>query len=129
MVAAFLFFRYKGAMSEARCHVFTEKEGLLSRLAHDLRLRVGSFDVKIEGEGDEQSVVATFDATSLVVETALSRGVDNPGALTKGDRQKIDETIQKEILSTRKHREIRFHSTKVSTSSGGLSVTGELELK
>jgi len=115
-------------MKDARCHVFTEKEGLLSKMAHDLRIRVERFDVKVEGEGAGASVTATFDPASLVVETALSKGKDNPGGLSAGDIRKIEETIRKEILSVRKHPEIRFSSKSVEESGAGFTVKGELEL-
>ncbi len=112
----------------ATCHVFTEKEGLLSKVAHDLRIRVDSFEVSIEGEGDERAVHATFDPRSLVVETALASGRDNPGALSASDFRKIEDTIRKEVLHTRKHPKIEFRSTRVEDDGDDLRVTGELTL-
>jgi polyisoprenoid-binding protein YceI len=116
-------------MSAARCHVFTEKDGLLSRMAHDLRIRVDRFDVKVEGDGDARTVTATFDPSSLVVESALLEdGADNPRALSASDRKKIEETIRSEVLEARKHSEIRFRSTRVEESGGAMRIEGELSL-
>jgi polyisoprenoid-binding protein YceI len=112
----------------ATCHVFTEKEGLLSKVAHDLRIRVDRFDVKIEGEGDARSVSATFDPNSLVVESALASGRDNPGALSRSDLRKIEDTIRKDVLHTKKHPKLEFQSTRVEDDGDGLRVTGDLTL-
>lgn len=112
----------------ATCHVFTEKEGLLSKIAHDLRIRVERFDVNIEGEGDARRVEATFDPTSLVVESALANGRDNPGALSRGDMRKIEDTIRTDVLAARKHPEIEFRSTSVEDADDGLRVRGDLTL-
>jgi polyisoprenoid-binding protein YceI len=108
--------------------VFTEKEGLLSRMAHDLRIRVDRFDVKVEGDGDARTVTATFDPSSLVVEGALADGADSPGALSASDRKKIEETIRTDVLAVRRHPEIRFRSTRVEESGGALRIDGELSL-
>lgn len=115
-------------MKGARCHVFTEKDGLLSKIAHDLRIRVDRFDIDVQHEGDDRSVTATFDTSSLVVETALSRGVDNPTGLSAADRDKIEQTIRKDVLDSRKHPKIRFRSTRIESSSVGWKVEGDLEL-
>ncbi len=114
----------------ATCHVFTEKEGLLSKVAHDLRIRVDRFDLKIEGEGApaERSVVATFDPTSLVVETCLASGRDNPGALSGSDFRKIEDTIRKDVLDTRRFSKIEFRSTRVEEEGDALRVVGDLTL-
>jgi polyisoprenoid-binding protein YceI len=110
------------------CHVFSFKEGLLSRLAHDLRIRVERFDVTIEGEGDDRKVTATFDPRSLSVETAIVDGRDAPKALSKNDHAQIEKIIQREVLHTKKHGEIRFRSKSVRETDGGLVVEGDLTL-
>jgi hypothetical protein len=91
---------------DARCRVFTFKEGLLSRVAHDLELEVQRFSVSIEG----QQVRATFDPASLRVLHALHDGAPRPGALSARDRAKIEETIRDEVLAVRRHPEVRFEA-------------------
>ncbi|MBW2461737.1 MAG: YceI family protein [Deltaproteobacteria bacterium] len=115
-------------MSNARCHIFTEKDGLLSKVAHDLRIRVDRFDVNVEGAGDARQVTATFDPKSLVVETALSKGADSPSALSAKDRAKIEKSIQNDVLEVRRNAEIRFTSRSVEERGAGLIVIGDLTL-
>ena len=57
--------------STAEVLVFTFKEGLLSPLAHDLKLRVTRFSLEVAETSD--SVAAEFDPRSLVVLTAMKQ--------------------------------------------------------
>ena len=109
------------------CTVFTFKEGVLSAIAHDLKLRVATLDVKVTGDTE---IVATFDARSLRVVCAQKNGTDDTGALSASDRQKIEETIAKDVLESRRFPEIRFASTAVERSHGGDTylVRGDLTL-
>lgn len=115
-------------MPKACCHVFTEKDGLLSKVAHDLRIRVDRFDVKLEGEGPDRTVTATFDPSSLVVETALAKGADTPGALSPKDRAKIEKSIQGDVLEVRKNPDIRFTSRSVEERGAAMVIIGDLSL-
>lgn len=101
----------------ADCHVFTYKEGLLSRVAHDLRLIVGKFELAVEV--DPWAVRATFDATSLRVDTPMKDGKENPSALSAADRAKIENTIRKEVLRVKHNPEIRFESHAIEAAQGG----------
>jgi polyisoprenoid-binding protein YceI len=109
------------------CTVFTFKEGVLSAIAHDLKLRVETLDVKVEGES---RVTATFDARSLRVVCAQKNGTDDPGALSAGDKHKIEETLAKDVLESRRFPEIRFISTAVEPDPRGEGhlVRGDLTL-
>jgi hypothetical protein len=93
--------------------VFTFKEGLLSPLAHDLKLRVSN--VVIERDGD-RSVRAAFDAGSLQVVEA--------GNLPRHFYAEIERTIRNEVLQVKKHPSIRFESTSISDRE----VVGQLTL-
>lgn len=103
------------------CRVYTFKEGLLSPVAHDLELRVERFTV----DYDAQQVCASFDAGSLRVVHAMRDGQPNPGALSRRDMDKIEQTIAGEILEARRHPEVRFESSRVD----GLTVEGTLTIK
>lgn len=96
--------------SQAKVHVLTFKDGLLSKIAHDLKIEVTKLDVEV----DEGKVIATVDATSLRVVCARKDGRDAPGTLSGGDKSKIEGNIQKDVLDTRRHREIRFESTEIT---------------
>jgi hypothetical protein len=113
-------------MSTHRVLLFTFKEGLLSRIAHDLRLHVDRFT--IARTGDE--IVAEFDASSIVVDGVMHGSRFDPSGLGARDRTKIAETIRAEILQTRAHPNIVFRGTQTTgTGMGGrIRVDGALEL-
>ena len=110
--------------SEIECHVFTFKEGVLSGVAHDLKLRVARASVTLA----EDSVVATFDPKSLSVVCARKEGQDSPDTLSAGDKKKIEANIAKDVLHTRKHTEIRFASTAIDRDGDRATITGDLTL-
>ena len=116
--------RYDAYNSE--CLVFTFRDGLLSRLAHDLKLQVERFS--IEHDEKARQVQATFDPSSIRVVCARNEGSDTPEALSESDKSKIVDNINKEVLRTRKHPSIRFTSTGIRTRGEGRTVEGTLEL-
>jgi polyisoprenoid-binding protein YceI len=111
---------------DASCQIFTFKEGLLSRIAHDLEIRVEKLSVTIDE--DAARVEASFDARTLRVVRALDGGREKTGALSADDRAKIEKTIQREVLETSRHPEIRFRSTRVTRDGDRATVEGELTL-
>jgi polyisoprenoid-binding protein YceI len=116
--------RYDAYNSE--CLVFSFKDGLLARLAHDLKMQVERFSIELDEES--QSIQATFDPSSLRAVCAQIDGQDDPTALSKGDKKKIYDNITKDVLRARKHPEIRFESMEVVPQGEGYSVEGQLEL-
>ena len=72
-----------------RVHVFTFKAGLLSRVAHDLRLRVERFGITREGD----SIRARFEANSLRVD-----GVMEGGRLDASGRVQRSSVGEEEVL-------------------------------
>ncbi len=114
----------------ATCHVFTFKEGLLSAVAHDLKLIVEKCAIEYTKGGEEGviAVSATFDPRSIRVVCAQRDGKDQPGALSTDNRAEIERHIQQEVLQTDRFPEIRFSSTRVSHRGGGSEVSGELFL-
>ncbi len=110
--------------SQAECLVFTYKEGLLSTVAHDLKLRVTRFVVNL-GEG---RVEATFDPRSLQVVCPMRRGVENPGALSASDMGQVIENMERDVLHTARFSTIRFTSTQVGQADGGWRIKGTLDL-
>jgi len=111
------------------CWVFTYKEGILSAVAHDLKIRVGVWELTVTREGATGSVSGRFDPASLRVETAMRDGREAPSLLGAKDRAKIEETIRSTVLTVKKHPEIRFASSALeSAGDGGWRVEGELTL-
>jgi polyisoprenoid-binding protein YceI len=108
--------------------VFTFKEGLLSAIAHDLKIRVTRFAVRIDAES--RAIDATFDAGSLRVVTAMKDGGEDNRALSDADKRKIEQHIADDVLRAKKFPEIRFVSTSVEEDAGnaGYRVLGQLTL-
>jgi polyisoprenoid-binding protein YceI len=110
---------------QAECLVFTFKEGLLSKIAHDLELSVTRFSVDVS----PSSVRAEFDTNSLRVVEAMKDGKENPGALSDADKSKIAEQISKEVLHADQHPSAVFTSRAVTRRpDGGYSIDGDLSL-
>lgn len=116
--------RYDAYNSE--CLVFSFKDGLLARLAHDLKMQVERFSIELDEKS--QRIEATFDPSSLQVICAQIDGRDAPLALSDGDKKKIYDNITKDVLRARKHPEIRFESSEIVLRSEGYSVEGRLQL-
>jgi polyisoprenoid-binding protein YceI len=113
--------------SQVQCQVLTYKEGLLSAVAHDLKLAVTK--LSIEFDPDSKKIDATFDPTSLTVHCAMKDGEERLDTLSAKDKRDIEGNIAKDVLVTKKHREIRFRSKSVSESGGVYRVSGTLEIK
>ncbi len=103
--------------------VFTFKEGLLSAMAHDLKLAVGSFSLDVE----PGRVTGEFDAASLRVVSPMKDGAENPGGLPRLVYGEIERNATREVLHASKHPLIRFESTQVSEAEvvGRLSLHGQ----
>ena len=110
----------------SECLVFTFKDGLLSRLAHDLKMQVERFSIEVDET--TRGITATFDPSSLQVVCAMVDGNDDPSTLSKGDKKKIYDNIVKDVLHSRKHPEIRFDSTNVVERGEGFAVEGTLQM-
>jgi polyisoprenoid-binding protein YceI len=111
----------------AECLVFTFKEGLLSPMAHDLKVMVTSF--RIDVDDATRAVNATFDTSSLKVVNPMKDGKDNPQALSDADKQKIAGQIREDVLHASKFPEAIFRSSSVSQrADGGYDIQGELTL-
>ena len=89
--------------TSAECFVLTFKEGLLSAIAHDLQIRVGTFDLEVDDE--THAITARFDAASLSVVTAMHDGAPKPGALSDADKHKIGQSIASDVLDVSSHGE------------------------
>lgn len=112
--------------SNAECLVLTFKEGLLARMAHDLKIRVTRFAIDVDLA--KRSVEASFDASSLKVLCAVKNGREEPDALSEHDMRQVDESIATDVLEARRYPTIRFFSTALSEKGEGFGVEGRLEL-
>ena len=112
--------------SNAECLVFAFKEGLLSRAAHDLEIRVGRFEIDVDDAS--RAIVASFDPNSLRLVNAYPDGRAQPEALSEDEVQKIHDHIVGDILRPREFPELRFVSSAVEVTDDGFRVSGELTL-
>lgn len=112
--------------SSAECLVFTYKEGLLSVVAHDLKIRVTKFTIDVEE--DTHAITAEFDAASLRVVCAMSDGKDAPDSVTAANKREIEANIVRDVLHAREYPEIRFTSTAVEEKGEAYTVKGKLAL-
>lgn len=111
----------------AECLVFTYKEGLLSAVAHNLKIRVTKF--RIEIDESTRAITASFDAASLRVVSALSDAdVELQGALTTANKREIEANIVRDVLESRTYPEIGFVSTGVREKGDAYTVKGTLTL-
>ena len=112
--------------SNAQCHVYTLKEGMLAAIAHDLKIEVTRFSIDVSDDG--LSIKAEFDPSSLRVVCAVVGGSESRSTLSAGDRSKIERSIMKDVLHVRRYPEIRFSADDVSEGADGPVIGGELEL-
>lgn len=105
-------------------HFYTYKDGLLARLAHDLRLSLGRYRISL----DAGRVTATFDLQSLIVDGAIERGRLNASTLSDSDKRKVIATMQDEVLHCHAHPEATFEGDARRERTGRFSVTGRLTL-
>jgi len=103
-------------------HVFTYKDGLLARLAHDLRLSLRRFEVVKSGT----TITGRFWPASLVVDGVVERsGQVDTRALSEGDKKKIAANIADEVLLLGRFPKVEFAGAVVA---GGAGVEGSLTL-
>ena len=113
--------------STAECLVFTFKEGLLSKIGHDLKIRVGRFSVEIDDA--TRAITAELDARSLRVVNAVKDGQDDPHGLSEADKDKIAGQIIDDVLHSNQYPVVRFESTAVTPlDGGGYDISGNLTL-
>lgn len=88
-------------------HLFTFKEGVLSAMAHDLRLEVKKFRIEVDGDAFD----ATFFPEAIVVDGVMRDGQFVPGVLSDKDLAKIRGIMQAEVLKTSQFARITYKGT------------------
>ena len=111
--------------NQAECLIYTFKDGLLSKVAHDLKIKVGRVSVDVQ----PNALRAEFDTRSLRVLTPMKDGQDNPSALDDGDKAKIAAQIVSDVLHSEQHPSAVFVSRALKPrADGGYDVEGDLTL-
>ncbi len=101
--------------SNSAVHVFTFKEGLLSPMAHDLKLAVTSFSIEFDGA----AVRATFDAASLRVVTPMRNGVEKAGLLPPALYAEIEKNARNDVLNAARFPQVKFEGEASETELHG----------
>lgn len=96
--------------------VFTFKEGLLSRVAHDLEISVQRASLT----RDENRVRVECDAGSLSVVGVVVDGRTDPHGLSQGQYREIEDTVRTKILHVARHPRVVFE---------GALTQGEVDLR
>jgi len=112
--------------SSAICRIFVYKEGILSYLAHDLRINVASFTISVGG--NDHFIDAHFDARSLRVDCAMENGRERPDLLSSRDRDDIDSNIIRDVLLTETYPDIVLLSSSVKKEEENYLVKASLIL-
>lgn len=112
---------------DAELLVFTFKEGLLSKVAHDLKIRAQRFELRI---GDDLSLDLRVDVRGLRVVQAMVDRREAPELLSSKDKSKIEDTLcSKDVLDAERYPQVHFRSTSVVATEDGYDVAGELTLR
>ncbi len=106
-----------------RIHIFTFKRGLLSRVAHDLRLSLARWELLWEGPGFELEL----DPRSLAVDGVMKRGQLNARTLSPEDCRQVLINTHERVLQTRRFPRIRYQG-EAQLRGAALEVSGQLEL-
>ena len=118
--------------SNATCYIFTFKDGLLSLLAHDLKLKVLRFKINIEDSPKASSpwlqANATFDATSIQTVCAIKGGIEDLKILSKQNCIDINKNIANDILRSKKFLAIQFKSNSISGLADNFVIIGQLTI-
>jgi polyisoprenoid-binding protein YceI len=103
--------------------VFTFKDGILARAAHDLALRMEPFEVALDGD----RVTAVMPLEELAVLGPVEGGVVRAEQYDDARRAEVEQTMHTEVLRTARYPMARF-AGRASADGGGFHVDGQLEL-
>ena len=120
-------------------YIYTFKEGLLSKLAHDLLIDVTNFkvNVNVPEEGfSSGNLDLELQANSLKVICALKEGERQPDTLKEKDIADIERDTAKKVLHPDKYPTVNFCSKEIlekpelcyKLGEDGYHVKGELSL-
>src|SRR5262245_47762774 len=104
-------------------HVFTFKAGVLSRVAHDLRFSLKTFELALA----DAEVHGRFWPDSLEVCGVMKNDTLDASALGGSDKTEITHTLRTKVLHTKQFPEVRLQAH-VSPGTGEREVAGTLEL-
>ncbi len=117
--------------NSGKMSVYTYKEGLLSKLAHDLQIDVKNFKVNLnvpEAGLTSGSLEVELQADSVKVDCAMKEGEPQPDTLKEKDIADIEKDMAKKVLHPDKYPTVNFCSKEIKEKEAGYHVNGELSL-
>ena len=108
---------------DASILIYTYKEGLLSKLAHDLRLSATRFEISARGT----EIEARFEPASLRIDGVMRDGRLERGEPSENDRAKIKDNLLRDVLRAQEFPEVRFVG-RAASREPPFAVSGELTL-
>lgn len=110
-------------ISKGTVHLFTFKDGLLARLAHDLRLSVRRFRITLDGT----TVNAEFMPESIQIDGTMREGTLDPNELSDKDKGKIKAAMLGDVLRASQYARVSF-TGRVRPQAGAYVAKGTLTL-
>lgn len=107
--------------------MFSYKEGVLARLAHDLKLEARGLTLTVGDDGMPTSL--RVDAASIELVCQMENGVEKSSTFSDSDRRKILENLRDDVLQVKKHPTITFDFASVEAQGTGHRVRGKLTLR
>lgn len=108
----------------AQIEIHTHREGMLSRVGHDLVLDASRFEIQLRGT----ELTARIEAAEIRVRAALREGRIDPAALSPRDRAQIDAALHDEVLDASAHPVVSLRVTVPAGFTAG-ALRGELTLR
>ncbi|MFH1132022.1 MAG: YceI family protein [Pseudomonadota bacterium] len=111
-------------IDQGTIRVFTYKEGMLARLAHDLRLTLSKFEIEIDGK----NISATFWPESFSVDGTIVDEQVRSDKLKKKDCTEILENMHTQVLHSDGFPTACLHGQISQKGNDRAVVEGTLEL-
>lgn len=111
-------------ITEGKLRILTFKEGLLSRVAHDLQLTAPTFRIEVDGE----QVRAVVPTREIVVDGAIKNGTLQPRTLSDKDKRDARDNMAKDVLRSSTYPEARFEGRLQGAEADRFRVEGQLEV-
>lgn len=107
--------------------LWTYKEGLLSKMAHDLKIRIDGWKAPLERENGSFKVDVVIPVDGLHVAGQVKGDQVTP--MADKDHADIDKSMRTKVLDAAKFPEIRYEGAGAAPTSGEMRVDGKLTLK
>jgi len=108
--------------SAVELQILTFKEGLLSRVAHDLKISADGVTVSVDRETG--AVEAAVDPRSLRVVCAMKKGREDRRALKDKDKAEIEKNLRDDVLEVGRFGAITFSGAAGDALEGTLTLHG-----